>query len=154
LKAPPCLPLGICCLISGVILLLPAPPALALTIPDFDGPPQAVWDKPFPVSAQVHNDGDQPLEQITLQIVLSPDTKADPQDPILLRRELDPLPVGDSRRLSATLTLGGYIGWRDGDYYLIATALSNQSTWSPETLTRNMSRAITIWWGRSAHRPA
>ncbi len=127
MKAPHCLLLAICCLISGVILLLPAPLALALTIPDFDGPPRVVWDKPFPVSAQLLNDGDQPLEHITLQIVLSPDTKADAQDPILLRRELEPLAAGDSQRLSARLTLGGYIGWRDGDYYLIATAGTSQT---------------------------
>ncbi len=82
---------------------------------------------PFAVSAQVRNDGDQPVAQLTLQIVLSPDTQADAQDPILLRRELEPLAAGDSRRLSATLTVGRYIGWPDGDYYLIATAGTNQA---------------------------
>lgn len=130
MKAPHRLLLDICCLIGGVVLLFAAAVAVAqstLSIAGFDGPPRAVWGKSFAVSAEVQNDGDQPVAQLTLQIVLSQNTQADAQDPILLRRELEPLAAGDSRRLSATLTLGRYVGWPDGDYYLIATAGTSQA---------------------------
>ena len=89
-------------------------------ISSFDGPPRAVWGKPFRVSLVVTNAGDRTVEEVTVQVVLSADTQADVQDPILRHTALEALRAGHSRDLTQTVSLPLSVGWRDGDYYLVA----------------------------------
>ena len=131
MKAPRSLATAAFCLIVAVTVLSGGAVVLGqadVAISSFDGPPRAVWGKPFSISLEVTNTGDQTAEQTTLQVVLSTDTTTDPQDPILFRRNVEALEAGTSGRFADKLSLPLSIGWRDGDYYLVARMGSSEAT--------------------------